>query len=105
MTNLVYLGFLANEQAGNVTNTVYNFTGTVSKWQEEYTKYELQQSMAFLLTIGSFLHSAFDMAIWYLMACFCFRPGGICQGSIDSSGGKCRPLCQNFGIYFAVMVV
>lgn len=76
MTNCVYLGLLANERAGGVVNIVYDVTGKVAEMQQKYTNIELQQSMVFLVTVGSFTHSAFDMLIWYLMACFCFRPGG-----------------------------
>ena len=43
---------------------------------------ELTQNMIYLLTVGSFMHSTFDMLIWYLMACFCFRPGG-CRHSAN----------------------
>lgn len=59
--------------------------------------------MVFLLTVGSFLHSAFDMMIWYMMACFCFRPGGVCDKG--SGEGNARAACRNFGIYSAVLVV
>lgn len=52
--------------------------------------------MVFLWTVGSFLHSTFDMLIWYLAACACFRPGGIVTNS---------RWCQKFGIYLAVLVV
>mmetsp|Transcript_19881 Transcript_19881/g.35745 ORF Transcript_19881/g.35745 Transcript_19881/m.35745 type:complete len:236 (+) Transcript_19881:284-991(+) len=83
--------------------------------------------MVFLLTVGSFLHSMFDISIWYLMACFCCRPGGPCERSMtsataaDNDGGgggrsgngggwsvwsaRIARVCQNFGIYAAVSVV
>jgi len=77
ITNVVYLGFLKDENAGDAVNAVYDVTGKAAEFQQRYTKIELQQSMLFLITVGSFLHSMFDMLIWYLMACFCFRHGGI----------------------------
>mmetsp|Transcript_22582 Transcript_22582/g.48885 ORF Transcript_22582/g.48885 Transcript_22582/m.48885 type:complete len:345 (-) Transcript_22582:7779-8813(-) len=95
ITNCVILGFLGTEQAGLV-NIVYDATGKLAEVQQKYTNVELQQSVVFLLTVGSFTHSMFDMLIWYLMACFCFRPGG---------GFKVNRVCQNFGIYAAVLVV
>lgn len=116
MTNCVYLGYLADESAGGAVNQVYDVTGAIAEYQRRYTNVELEQSMIFLLTVGSFVHSVFDMSIWYLMACFCFRPGGACQGksrSGDGGGGggrdrrraKCRDSCRNLGIYVAVLVV
>lgn len=57
--------------------------------------------MVFLLTVGSFLHSAFDMTIWYLMACYCCRPGGPCQGAGDDG----RRSCQSCGAYAALLAV
>lgn len=96
ITNCVILGFLGSEQAGGVVNVVYDATGKFAEIQQKYTNYELQQSMVFLLTVGSFTHSMFDMLIWYLMACFCFRPGG---------NFKVNKRCQNFGIYASVLVV
>lgn len=78
-------------------NAVYNITGQVVEAQYRYTQIELEQSMVFLWTIGSFLHSVFDMLIWYLSACACFRPGGIT--------GRNSTCCQNFGLYTAVLVV
>mmetsp|Transcript_35750 Transcript_35750/g.86297 ORF Transcript_35750/g.86297 Transcript_35750/m.86297 type:complete len:360 (+) Transcript_35750:135-1214(+) len=95
ITNVVYLGFLKDENAGDAVNAVYDVTGKAAEFQQRYTKIELQQSMLFLITVGSFLHSMFDMLIWYLMACFCFRHGGI----------KVNKLCQTFGIYAAVLIV
>lgn len=103
ITNCVYLGFLGSENAGGAVNYVYDTTGKLAEIQQRYTNIELEQSLVFLLTVGSFLHSFFDMLIWYLMACFCFRPGGQCQGNGD--GGRVRALCQKFGIYVAVLVV
>jgi len=76
LTNCVYLGFLGKEEAGDAVNYVYEITGAVADYQQKYTNIELEQTMVFLVTVGSFIHSAFDMLIWYMMACFCFRPGG-----------------------------
>lgn len=88
LTNCIYLGLLENvahEIPG--LESVYNATGTVtenvvSAIQRRYGEFELTQNMIYLLTIGSFMHSTFDMLIWYLMACFCFRPGG-CRHSAN----------------------
>lgn len=76
ITNCVYLGFLGSEQAGEAVNVVYDAAGKLAKFQQQYTNVEIEQAMVFLLTVGSFIHSTFDMLIWYSMACFCFRPGG-----------------------------
>ena len=76
LTNCVYLGFLGKEEAGDTVNYIYEITGRVADYQQNYTNIEFEQSMLFLVTVGSFIHSAFDMLIWYMMACFCFRPGG-----------------------------
>jgi hypothetical protein len=60
--------------------SAYNATGTIidviSDAQRRYTNVEIKRSLFYLLTVGSAVHSLFDMLIWYLMACFCFRPGG-----------------------------
>jgi len=104
MTNIVYLGYLNN--APTSVNYVYDATGKLTSFSQKYTSVELKQSMVFLLTVGSFLHSTFDMCIWYLMACFCFRPGGACYKPKGSGGGgRVRGFCQNFGIYVAVGLV
>ena len=79
-------------------NFIYNATGHLAEIQQGYTKVQLQQSMVFLWTVGSFIHSSFDMLIWHLTACACLRPGGICE----SKGNK---FCQNFGVYIAVLLV
>ena len=87
ITNCIYLGFLENVAQEIGLESVYNATGTVtenvvSAIQRRYGKFELTQNMIYLLTVGSFMHSTFDMLIWYLMACFCFRPGG-CRHSAN----------------------
>lgn len=97
ITNVVFLGLLNNAQAGKFVNTVYNITGQVVDTQYRYTKVELDDSMVFLWTVGSFLHSCFDILIWYLAACACFRPGGL--------AGRNSTFCQNFGLYTAVLLV
>ena len=97
ITNVVFLGLLNNANAGKFVNAVYNVTGQLVEAQYRYTQVELEQSMVFLWTVGSFLHSVFDMLIWYLSACACFRPGGIT--------GRNSTFCQNFGLYTAVLVV
>lgn len=97
MTNIVFLGLLNSNSAGKWANLVYNVTGEVSDIQYRYTHVQLEQSMLFLWTVGSFLHSAFDMLIWYLAACACFRPGGIV--------GRNSHFCQTLGVYIAVLVV
>ena len=96
ITNAVFLGLLSSDSAGAAVNQIYNTTNQVGEIQARYTHVELQQSMVFLWTVGSFLHSTFDMLIWYLAACACFRPGGIATNS---------RWCQKFGIYLAVLVV
>ena len=101
ITNCVYLGFLAHENAGDEVNFVYDTAGQLAEYQQQYTNIELQQGVVFLVTVGSSLHSMFDFLLWYLMACFCFRPGGRCQGE----GSKVKVFCRTFGIYTAVLVV
>eukprot|EP00573_Skeletonema_grethae_P000117 CAMPEP_0201688220 /NCGR_PEP_ID=MMETSP0578-20130828/1973_1 /ASSEMBLY_ACC=CAM_ASM_000663 /TAXON_ID=267565 /ORGANISM="Skeletonema grethea, Strain CCMP 1804" /LENGTH=200 /DNA_ID=CAMNT_0048172451 /DNA_START=438 /DNA_END=1040 /DNA_ORIENTATION=- len=96
MTNIVYLGFLNSEQAGTAVNYIYEQTGRLSEKISESTSIEVEQSMLFLWTVGSFLHSAFDLLIWYLAACSCYRPGGIFSQ---------RPFCQTFGLYLSVLLV
>lgn len=76
ITNCVYLGFLGDESAPAAVNDIYDVAGKAADFQESITHLEIKQSMLFLFTVGSFVHSTFDMLIWYLMACFCFRPGG-----------------------------
>mmetsp|Transcript_1904 Transcript_1904/g.4137 ORF Transcript_1904/g.4137 Transcript_1904/m.4137 type:complete len:345 (+) Transcript_1904:219-1253(+) len=97
MTNIVYLGFLGSDVATKPVNFIYNATGHLAEIQEGYTNVQLQQSMVFLWTVGSFLHSSFDMLIWYMTACACLRPGGLCENS--------NKFCQNSGVYIAVLLV
>jgi len=96
MTNCVYLGFLNSEQAGTAVNYIYDQTGKVSEKISQSTSIEVDQSLFFLWTVGSSLHSIFDLSIWYLTACACYRPGGIFSQ---------RPFCQNFGLYLSVLLV
>lgn len=97
ITNIVFLGLLNSNNSPKWINLVYNVTGEVIEVQSRYTKVQLEQSMLFLWTVGSFLHSAFDLLIWYLAACACFRPGGI--------AGRNSRFMQNCGLYLAVLVV
>ncbi len=96
MTNCVYLGFLNSEQAGTAVNYIYDQTGKLSEKISQSTSIEVDQSLLFLWTVGSPLHSIFDLSIWYLTACACYRPGGIFSQ---------RPFCQNFGLYLSVLLV
>ena len=74
------MGFLEEGAKEIGLESTYNATGTVADFvsdvQQRYTHVEIKPSMFYLLTVGCFIHSTFDMVIWYLMACFCFRPGG-----------------------------
>lgn len=70
------MGFLGNENAPDAVNAIYDAAGKAADFQKSITHLEIKQKMVFLITVGSFVHSAYDMLIWYLMACFCFRPGG-----------------------------
>lgn len=96
ITNVVYLGFLKSEEAGTAVNYIYEQAGKLSETLSTHASIEVEQSLLFLWTVGSFLHSMFDLSIWYLTACACFRPGGFF--------GQ-RACCQNFGLYFAVLLV
>jgi hypothetical protein len=96
ITNCVYLGFLKSEQAGTAVNYIYDQAGKLSEAITNRTSIEVEQSLLFLWTVGSFLHSTFDLLIWYLTACACFRPGGF----FDQ-----RAFCQNFGLYVSVLLV
>lgn len=95
ITNCVYLGFLNSEQAYGV-NAIYDATGQISEAVSS-SKYTVEQGLFFLLTVGSFVHSCFDILIWYLLACACFREGGIT--------GRNSRRCQNCAIYIATLVV
>eukprot|EP00985_Skeletonema_marinoi_P030253 scaffold31227_cov139-Skeletonema_marinoi.AAC.9 len=97
ITNIVYLGFLKSEQAGTAVNYIYEQTGKLSDAISQRTSIPVEQSLFFLWTVGSCLHSAFDLLIWYLAACSCFRPGGVF--SVRST------FCQNFGLYLSVLLV
>ena len=96
ITNVVYLGFLKSEEAGTAVNYIYDQTGKLSETIAQHTSIQVEQSLLFLWTVGSCLHSMFDLSIWYLAACACFRPGGVF--------GQ-RPFCQNFGLYISVLLV
>lgn len=96
LTNCVYLGFLGQEEAGDAVNYIYDATGRLAEFQKQYTNIDINQTVIFLVTIGSCIHSMFDMLIWYLMACFCFREGGKFKNNRH---------CQRFGIYIGVLVV
>lgn len=96
LTNCVYLGFLKSQQAGTAVNYIYDQAGNISEAISDQTSIEVEQSLFFLWTVGSFLHATFDMLIWYLTACACFRPGG---------GFFSRPFCQKFGSYLTVLLV
>ncbi|KAL3798448.1 hypothetical protein ACHAW5_007400 [Stephanodiscus triporus] len=100
ITNCVYLGLLEDgaEEIGGLDGAwdAYNATASaVVGAISDVTTVDVDRSAFYLLTIGSFVHSTFDMTIWYLMACFCFRPGGF----------KINRHCQTVGIYVAVLVV
>jgi len=95
ITNCVYLGFLSSDKAFGV-NYIYDATGQISEAVSS-SRYTVEQGLFFLLTVGSFVHSCFDMLIWYLLACACFREGG-CTG-------RNSRMCQNCAVYIATLVV
>lgn len=96
ITNCVYLGFLQSEQAGTAVNYIYEQAGKLSEAISQRTSIEVEQSLLFLWTVGSFLHSTFDLLIWYMTACACFRPGGVFSQ---------HSFCQHFGLYLSVLLV
>lgn len=113
ITNFFYLGFLEDVSNELGLESAYNVTGTVtenvvSAIHQRYAQIELTENMIYLITIGSCIHSLFDMVIWYLMACFCFRPGGCRYSANDAvidERDKTDKRCQTVGVYIAVLFV
>ena len=64
-----------------------------------YQSVEVTRGTAVLWTLGSMTHSIFDLSIWYISACSCCRPGGICAPI------GCLRHCGSYLVIGVVMVV
>jgi len=67
MTNLFYLFFLWNPEYDRVLASITTDNGT---------ELLLTTGMLLLWTVGSSVHSMFNLAMWHIAACACCRSGG-----------------------------
>jgi len=100
-TCMVYLWFVQtgrdmNEEAFSVSigdNVMGNSTSTVST---SYREVSVTHGMIVLWTVGSALHTMFDMTIWRVSACACCQHGGSLE---------CMACGRNWGSYIVVVIV
>ena len=95
-TNSVYLWYaysnedmnqvLIQVSLGNSDNATFQFLNDL----------EITYGMVALWTMGSILHSMFDITLWFLTACICFLEGGAC--------GKYSRL-RSVGSYMTIAIV
>ena len=67
-----------------------------SNTSSDTCKFSITYGMVTLWTLGGVLHSAFDISLWFISACCCLLPGGMCQRF-----GRFRKI----GSYFVLVLV
>ena len=77
VSNVIYILYVANDAEMNklfveiaIGDHALNFS--------DIEALEITYGMVYLLTIGCFFHSAYDISMWYLSACSCFLNGASC---------------------------
>ena len=100
ITNLVFLWFTFDqEQDMNDVLFQMNILPNSTAIHSEFQSIEVTRGTAVLWTLGSMSHSMFDLTIWYISACSCCRPGGIC------SAFGCLRHCGSYLVVGVVMIV
>jgi len=84
-TNLVFLYYHLYEERNGTLLTIYLGDNN----------YELTYEMIVVWTLGSFLHSIVDLAVWHLAACSWCMPGGIFS---------CCQFMRIFGSYMTIII-
>ena len=98
VTNFVVLYFLENTQEG-VTQRFFkvSLTANITVGGEgsdaELNEVSVSTGQIFLWTVGSGLHSMFDLTVWYISACICCQPGGQLE---------CLSCCKVLGSYIVI---
>ena len=100
ITNIVFLWFtLDQEQSMNDVLFEMTILPNSTAIQSEFQSIEVTRGTAVLWTLGSMSHSMFDLTIWYVSACSCCRPGGVC------STFGCLRHCGSYLVVGVVMIV
>lgn len=100
ITNVVFLWFNFDQEQG-MNDVLFQMTilPNSTAIHSEYQSIEVTRGTAVLWTLGSMSHSIFDLTIWYISACSCCRPGGIC------SAIGCLRRCGSYLVVGIVMIV
>mmetsp|Transcript_2359 Transcript_2359/g.3304 ORF Transcript_2359/g.3304 Transcript_2359/m.3304 type:complete len:367 (-) Transcript_2359:98-1198(-) len=78
-TNFIYLYYAYhNADMNEVIFKVYLESSETLSLNQLRT-YEITHGMVALWTCGGLLHSVFDISIWFISACACCLPGGLCE--------------------------
>jgi hypothetical protein len=100
ITNILYLYFLSTDQGvdGEFISFDFNANVTVAQKSLELSEVTFTNYQITLWTLGTAIHSIFDLSVWFLSACGCCQPGGSlqCLGRIRWLG--------NYIVLFAVVV-
>jgi len=100
ITNIVFLWFSFDREQ-DMNDVLFQLTilPNSTAIHTSYQSVEVTRGTAVLWTLGSMTHSIFDLSIWYISACSCCRPGGICAAI------GCLRHCGSYLVVGVVMVV
>lgn len=102
ITNLLYLYFLSTDEglAGEFASFNFNANVTVANTDLAVTEVTFTYYQITLWTVGTSLHSLFDLSVWFIAACGCCQAGG----SLECLGGRCSWM-GSYIVLFAVVIV
>jgi hypothetical protein len=99
ISNLLYLYFLSTDQgvSGEFISVDFRVNATVASQSVGISNLSFTNYQITLWTVGTFIHTMFDLSVWYLAACGCCQPGG----SLESWG----PHLRWMGSYITLLAV
>lgn len=103
ITNIFFLSLISTDEAFDdlhdpIVSLSVNSTLTGSQGSDQQVT--ITYGMILLWTVGTSVHSIFDMTIWYMSACACCHPGGRFE-----QFGCCKMLGSSVVIFAVVLVV
>ena len=99
ISNLLYLYFLSTSQGvdGEFISVDFRVNATVASQSVGISNLSFTNYQITLWTLGTFIHTMFDLSVWYMAACGCCQPGG----SLEAWG----PHLRWMGSYLTLLAV
>lgn len=99
ISNILYLYFLSTDEGINPAISVdFHLNSTLASQGIGVSQLSLSNYQITLWTLGTSVHTMFDLSVWYTAACGCCLPGG----RLESLGGL--RWMGNYVVLFAVIV-